>query len=164
MVTFASGTAAPESSVTRPCRMPVAVCPKAVELMIRIVAIRRIRDLDMGFLLVVRSIYFKKLVWTAPAPNVSARSIYSFPGNASFTTRAVSWDDRRYSRRQRASAFVPAPVSPKTFDHRATIQLLPQLPVALFPTDQPRPSSSVDGSDRSRATSTARNCVGQHSQ
>src|SRR5262249_4599408 len=54
MVTFASGTAAPESSVTRPWRMPVAVCPRAVELVIRIAAIGRTRDLDMRFLLVIR--------------------------------------------------------------------------------------------------------------
>src|SRR6266481_2512948 len=70
MVTFASGTAAPESSATRPCRMPVAVCPKAVELNIRIVAIGTIRNLDMGSLLAIRpstTLLKQAGLWTAAA-------------------------------------------------------------------------------------------------
>src|SRR5262249_29707053 len=97
MVTFASGTAAPKSSATRPCRMPVAVCAEAVELTIRIVAIGRIRDLNMGSLLVVS--YSKPLreeagLWTATAETCLPESIYAFSDTANITVQAGEKPDR----------------------------------------------------------------------
>src|SRR6266403_2041176 len=79
IVTFASGTAALESSVTRPCRMPVAVCPLAIELTIKIVAIEKIRDRDMGPLSLPfrpsKTLLKQAGLWTAAAETVSKEYI-----------------------------------------------------------------------------------------